>query len=225
MEGLGITLPVSTASGILFEKIQIGPTTVKNRLLSQPMEGCDGTDAGEPGNLTTRRYLRFAGSGAGVLWLEATAVCVEGRGNPRQLLLNDRTAGAFKAMLEEMSAHAAHTTGFVPYTILQLTHSGRYSKPEAFIAEHVPALDKRVTAPFHVISDEELEVLVERYADAAVLAAEIGVDAVDVKCCHRYLISELLGAREAERALWRRFWPSYSVCPCRRGQNSQSCWR
>lgn len=198
MEELGIFLPVSSDPGILFEKVKIGSAVIGNRFLAQPMEGCDGTELGAPGELTIRRYLRFAASGAGVLWLEATAVCAEGRGNPRQLMLNDRTAGHLRAMLDEAFMHAARTAGSVPYSILQLTHSGRYSKPEAIIAERVPGLDERIIGDFHVITDEELDQLVERYAEAAALAAEIGFDAVDVKSCHRYLVSELLGARERD---------------------------
>jgi 2,4-dienoyl-CoA reductase-like NADH-dependent reductase (Old Yellow Enzyme family) len=47
-----------------------------------------------------------------------------------------------------------------------------------------------------VLTDEELDELVERYVDAAVLADEAGFDFVDVKHCHGYLLHELLSATD-----------------------------
>src|ERR1022692_1269679 len=54
-----------------------------------PMEGCDGDAEGRPSELTWRRYERFARGGAKLIWFEATAVCREGRANPRQLWLHE----------------------------------------------------------------------------------------------------------------------------------------
>jgi 2,4-dienoyl-CoA reductase-like NADH-dependent reductase (Old Yellow Enzyme family) len=81
---------------------------------------------------------------------------------------------------------------------VQLTHSGRYSrpgsKPSPIIAARNPLLDAKLPAEFRVITDEELIALEEKYVEAAVIAAEIGFDAVDIKCCHGYLLAELLSA-------------------------------
>ena len=68
------------------------------------MEGCDGTYDGGVDELTRRRYLRFAESGAGIIWFEATAVCPEGRANPRQLYINENTKASFKSLVEEVKA-------------------------------------------------------------------------------------------------------------------------
>src|SRR5512140_2139260 len=57
---------------------------VGNSLAVHPMEGCDGTADGHPGELTYRRYERFGQWGCKLLWFEATAVVHEGRANPRQ---------------------------------------------------------------------------------------------------------------------------------------------
>ena len=40
---------------------------------------------GRPGELTWRRYERFARGGAKLIWFEATAVREDGRANTRQL--------------------------------------------------------------------------------------------------------------------------------------------
>ena len=75
--------------------IEIHNREIKNRVVFHPMEGCDGTPEGAIDTLTRRRYLRFAKSGAGIIWFEATAVTNEGRANPRQLFLNENTKESF----------------------------------------------------------------------------------------------------------------------------------
>ena len=59
---------------ILGERLTLGVQTIPNRLVVQPMEGFDAVHQGEPGELTFRRYLRYAIGGAGVIWFEAVAV-------------------------------------------------------------------------------------------------------------------------------------------------------
>jgi 2,4-dienoyl-CoA reductase-like NADH-dependent reductase (Old Yellow Enzyme family) len=80
---------------------------------------------------------------------------------------------------------------------LQLTHSGRYSYRRPIIATADPLLVGRykVTADTPLITDDELKRLVDHYVAAAKLAVEVGFDFLDVKQCHRYLLNELLGAR------------------------------
>ena len=45
---------------ILNTPVQAGKTQLVNRMVIQPMEGCDGLPDGKPGELTQRRYQRFA---------------------------------------------------------------------------------------------------------------------------------------------------------------------
>src|SRR5215831_1873953 len=89
---LGLDLRFSDDLGLLFRPVNVGPLRAGNALCVQPMEGCDGTPDGRPGDLTLRRYQRFGAGGAKLIWGEATAVIEEGRANPRQLLINDHTA-------------------------------------------------------------------------------------------------------------------------------------
>src|SRR6516165_10600370 len=85
----------------LFRPVRVGPLRAGNALCIQPMEGCDGTLDGRPDELTYRRYRRFGGGGAKLSWGEAAAVVEEGRANPRQLWLNDRTVPDFERLLSE----------------------------------------------------------------------------------------------------------------------------
>src|SRR5688572_15502473 len=99
------------------------------------MEGWDGTAGGEPTDLTTRRWQNFGKSGAKLIWGgEAVAVRHDGRANPRQLMLTARTLPAIARLREQLIA--AHVERFGAgadadlYVGLQLTHSGRFSKPD-----------------------------------------------------------------------------------------------
>ena len=71
---LGASIKLSDQFEVLFRPITLGSSTCGNRLAIQPMEGCDGTLDGRPGELTMRRYERFGGGGAKLIWGEATAV-------------------------------------------------------------------------------------------------------------------------------------------------------
>ncbi len=73
---------------ILAQPVTVGPLTMPNSLAIHPMEGCDGDEKGQPGDLTIRRYERFLTGQAGLIWAEAIAVVSEGRANPRQLWLH-----------------------------------------------------------------------------------------------------------------------------------------
>lgn len=180
---------------------------IGNSLAIHPMEGCDGEPDGCPGELTFRRYRRFGAGGAKLIWFEACAVVPEGRANPRQLWIHQGSAKAIASLLEE--CRRAHETEFGSrkglVTVLQLTHSGRYSYANPRVAYHHPILDAYpYTAPlgapprskaFDVASDDYLEQLEDRFVDAAALAREIGFDGVDIKMTHGYLLAELLSAR------------------------------
>ena len=195
----GIRLPLSENLGLLAQGMAVEKYALPNRLCVQPMEGCDGTTDGRPDELTLRRYRRFAAGGAGLIWVEATAVVPEGRANPRQLLLNAQTADSFKALAQDIRETALRENGIQPLLILQLTHSGRYSRPQGkpapLIARNNPLFEK--DAPLSsdcILSDDALAALPERYAAAAGLAEQAGFDGADVKSCHGYLLNELLAS-------------------------------
>lgn len=203
---LGGDLELTEDMTPLFRPIAVGGRTVANRLCVQPMEGCDGTLDGLPGELTVRRYQRFGAGGAKLIWGEATAIADEGRMNPRQLWLHEGSASAIEQMLAECRKTHRDACGSDDGLLLglQLTHSGRFSFRKPLIAVHDPILDpltldkstgKRLDASCPLLTDDDLKRIEDQYVFAARLAAKIGCDFVDVKQCHRYLLSELLAAR------------------------------
>lgn len=194
-----VTLPYSEDTSILATPIKVKNKTLHNRIVYQAMEGCDGTKEGIPDELTIRRYTRFAKGAPALIWFEATAVMQEGRANPRQMYLNEKTADAFARTVEMIKETSLKENGFEPVVICQLTHSGRYSKPEGIpaprIAYNNPIFEGNNPIPQSaILSDDELDHICEALIGGAVLAEKVGFDGADIKCCHRYLLCELLSA-------------------------------
>jgi NADPH2 dehydrogenase len=204
---LGLELRLSEDLSPLLRPIKVGGRTVGNRLAIQPMEGCDAERDGSPGELTFRRFRRFGGGGAKLIWGEACAVVPEGRANPRQLVINTTTAGAIGRLCSATRSAHIDENGHADDLLigLQLTHSGRYSFARPIMAQHDPLLDPRTVldkatgatadADSPLISDDELDRLQDRYVEAARLASQAEFDFIDIKQCHRYFLNELLASR------------------------------
>ena len=128
---LGLDLPLSDDLSPLFAPKKVGNKVAPNAMAVLPMEGCDSNTDGSPSELVERRYMRFAGGGAGLLWWEACAVVPEGRANELQMMLTACNRSKFEALLKKTNAEAANRNGadHKPVNILQLTHSGRYCRP------------------------------------------------------------------------------------------------
>ena len=197
-EKTGAFLPLNEDVSPLFQPQQIGKHTVANRIALQPMEGTDGLEDGTPGELTWRRYERFAKGGAGLIWFEAVATVPEGRASAHQLQITPDNVDAYKRLVEHMKSTCLKENGYEPVIVMQATNSGRYSKPtgvpDPMIAYHCPPLEDPLLDDSHILSDDQLKRFTDAYEPAAKLASEAGFDGVDVKCCHRYLACELLSA-------------------------------
>lgn len=196
-------IPCAETWDALKRPLRIGSKEIHNRIVYQPMEGCDGECDGTPGDLSIRRYKRFALGGPGVIWLEATAVLPEGRANPRQLMLNEKTLDSYKRLCGMIKESCLRENGFEPFVCVQLTHSGRQSRPngtpEPLIAYHNELFEKaRPVSSDRIVSDEYLRQVTDALIHGAELAEKAEFDAADIKCCHAYLLSELLSAYSRE---------------------------
>jgi len=179
--------------------------TIGHRLAIQPMEGWDCQTDGRPSENTKRRWKRFGQSGAKLIWGgEACAVRPDGRANPKQLYMAEHSQKDIAELRDILiEAHKEATGGEDDLIIgLQLTHSGRFCKPndntkfESIIAYNHPLLDRKFGYPASrpVIGDDEIKRLIEDYVIAAKRAEQCGYDFVDVKHCHGYLGHEFLSA-------------------------------
>ncbi len=178
---------------------------VGNRFAILPMEGWDGTEDGLPTELTRRRWQNFGLSGAKMIWGgEAVAVRHDGRANPNQLLINDANLGALeglRTLLEDTHRDHFGSTDDL-YVGLQLTHSGRFARPndkrrtEPQILYHHPCLDRKfgLSGDAPLLTDDEIARLIGDFVRAARQAQQAGYAFVDIKHCHGYLGHEFLSA-------------------------------
>lgn len=209
---LGLSMPVDDRvlareeGSPLALPLRVGPHEVGNRWVIHPMEGWDAREDGSPSAFTLRRWRRFGLSGAKWIWGgEAAAVRDDGRANPRQTLATRGNVEGLKALREELLAGHRETGSSTDDLLvgLQLTHSGRFCRPngpklEPRIACHHPLLDRKFgidPADDSVVwTDAQIETLIQDYVEAAVVAQAAGFPFVDIKACHGYLLHEFLGA-------------------------------
>lgn len=179
-QSLGLHLPWSDDFSHFSKPINVGDKKLLNRFVILPVEGRDANRDGTPSDITRRRYRRYAEGGSGMIHFEAIATCNEARASGGQLLLTEDTAQSIESLLNE-----TRKVGFFgnPVCYIQVQESGRYA--------HATGA-KELTA--ENAGDEELERVIDRFVKTAELSYKIGFDGVDVKSCHRYLFSELLGA-------------------------------
>ena len=205
---IGVALPFDEtmftgAESALAQPYTIYGKTLTNRFAVLPMEGWDGSPDGHPTDFVRRRWTRFGQSGAKLIWGgEAVAVRRDARANPNQLVINAETVDEIADLRKLLVAEHRQHFGSDDLLIgLQLTHSGRFCRPNSkqlepqILYEH-PLLNRkfRLADDYPLMSDDQIAELIAEFVDAAVLAQDAGFDFVDVKHCHGYLGHEFLTA-------------------------------
>jgi 2,4-dienoyl-CoA reductase-like NADH-dependent reductase (Old Yellow Enzyme family) len=202
LQTLGAHLPIderalgAQESSPLAEAIDVDGFRIGNRWCAHPMEGWDGTREGEASEHTIRRWKHFGESGAKLIWGgEAFAVREDGRANLNQLGIVDGDIARAEKTLAKLieTLRSAHREKFGRdddlMIGLQLTHSGRFAKPQASAVYEHPLLP---AAP--LLGDDEIERIIDCFVVAAKIAQRVGFHFVDVKHCHGYLGHEFLSA-------------------------------
>jgi len=213
-KSLGVEVPCDDAilagdASPMAAPLTVGRFTIGNRYAVQPMEGWDGELDGAPSPNTIRRWRHFGKSGAKLVWGgEAVAVRHDGRANPLQVTMTEKTQGAIAKMreglVEEHRAAMGDDRGLV--IGLQLTHSGRFSRPndkkrlEPTVLYRHPILDRKfgLAADHAPMTDGDIRRLIGDYVIAARRAQACGFDFVDLKHCHGYLGHEFLSSHTRE---------------------------
>ncbi|TFF98944.1 MAG: flavin oxidoreductase/NADH oxidase [Promethearchaeota archaeon] len=210
IEKLHLNIPISKDISILKKKKRFKNIFIPNRLAIQPMEGFDAKQDGSPSILTNKRYQRYANSGVALIWFEATAFVREGRSNPHQLMITEKNLEDFRKLVQKTRNLCNRTLQELGFNnkcllILQINHSGRYSKKEeeahpikAFNYKPLEIKKEKSKIKGKIISDEELQEIENQWIDSIFLAKEAGFDGADIKSCHGYLINELLSAHRRE---------------------------
>jgi len=168
----------------LLSPVRIGSRTAANRIAINAMECCDADTGGNPTHTAFRRYERLARGNAGVIVVEALSVVDENRGRLHQLTALPENQKGLTELVAAMRAANPR-----PIILWQLTHSGELSSPE--FSERVcvkpfPGYEGRL------LTEEEVDEILDRFVFAARMAHDCGADGVDFKLCHGYLGTQLL---------------------------------
>ena len=205
IQELGVNMPLSTNLESLAKPIEVHGKTVKNRIAIQPLECFDASLEGTPSDLTFRRYRRLSAGGSGMIWFESVSTTPRSQTSRWQSRINEKNLPVFQRLLYEIRDSASD--GIPPYVIVQITNSGRNSRldgdgkftdgiPQNIVVEN-PYLPKPNAV---VMTDEELDHAIEEYVTTAKLIKEAGFDAIDIRACHGYLVSETLSAFTRENS-------------------------
>ena len=187
---------------LLFSPLTLGKLKLVNRLCVPPMCQYRAKD-GVLQAWHRVHYGKLAGSGAGLVVVEATAVTPEGRITPACLgLWNDEQTEAFKALTSECRAVSPETK-----LMIQLSHSGRKG------SRTVPWEESRfltlqeggfaIEAPSAVtcgepeslpreMTEDDIHRVIDAFAAAAKRAQAAGFDGIQIHAAHGYLIHEFL---------------------------------
>lgn len=203
----------SEDASILKTPVHAGDLTFPNRIAIQPLEAADADAIGAPTEYTRRRYIDYADGGAGLIWFEACSLDFpEARSHGSMLVISERTLQPLKRVVDEVKERSRGCMSELGLEgraalVLQLSHAGRYrvekSRRSPAIAYRFPGVDDAFGIGGdvgRVLTDTELEKLMDAFVEASSLAYEAGFDAVDVKSCHGYLLNDLLSGytREGE---------------------------
>lgn len=176
----------------LFEPASIGGIKLRNRIIMAPMGTFYATEDGLVTERMCRYYEERAKGGAALIVVEITAVAPEGKASPRELrVYGDGVLPGLRQLADSIHRHGARAA-------IQFHHAGRQRQeripggpPGPPVAPSaVPCrLMKVMPRP---LTTDEVEHLVEAFAEAARIAREAGFDAVQFHGAHGYLICQFL---------------------------------
>jgi 2,4-dienoyl-CoA reductase-like NADH-dependent reductase (Old Yellow Enzyme family) len=196
----------------LFKETQLGPYTLKNRIVLPPLTRSRSSQPGNiPNALMAEYYTQRAG--AGFMVTEGTQIEPRGQGYAW-------TPGIHSA--EQVTGwkqvtQAVHDAGSIIFC--QLWHVGRVSHtslqpnqaapiaPSSARADNVKVFIE--TAPEQgaladpseprTLSTSEVEALVQMYKQAAINAKEAGFDGVELHCANGYLVNQFISEHTNDR--------------------------
>jgi 2,4-dienoyl-CoA reductase-like NADH-dependent reductase (Old Yellow Enzyme family) len=169
---------------ILDSPIKIGTKTAPNRIVNQPMECNDADPVGKPTELTFDRYRKLAEGEAGIIIVEALTITQESRARKNQLGIYEKTAPVLERMVKEMRGINSRSL-----ILFQITHSGQQSGAGFSRLVSVYPLPGQES---HLLTEGEIEKIGDDFAQAALIAKQVGADGIDFKHCHGYLCAEML---------------------------------
>lgn len=185
----------------LFEPINIGRMTVKNRIVMPAMGTGFATREGLITEQTKAYYAARAKGGAGMVIVECTCVDFP-RGIHtlhRLVIHHDDTLSGLTGLAQAIKKHGARA-------IIQFNHVGRMAKsritgmqPVAPSAIPYPAASSSQGETPRALTMEEIAEIVDLFAQASVRAKKAGFDGIEIHAGHGYLLSQFLSPLSNKR--------------------------
>lgn len=176
---------MSNKDTFLAKELQIGPRIISNRFAINAMEGNDANLDGTPSEKTYRRYERLVRGGAKFIDIESVTLQTKSRARKYQMALLPENVEAFKAFFKYLKDIDPEVL-----LVVQLNHSGEISSNEFStrkIVKPITGYDEG-----EIITEEEVDEVIDSFIKAAKVFYDIGADGVEVKLCHGYLGSNIL---------------------------------
>lgn len=174
-------------SAQLFSSYNLGPITLRNRLVLPPMCLYSADEHGMPKSFHLAHYMARASGGVGLVIQEATAIAPEGRITGNDLgLWNDAQAAALAPMVAAIKSQGALVG-------VQIGHAGRkctVADTTIYAPSPIP-FDEKSRTPV-ALDDAGLDRIVTAFQLAAKRAVSAGYDLIEVHAAHGYLLSSFL---------------------------------
>jgi 2,4-dienoyl-CoA reductase-like NADH-dependent reductase (Old Yellow Enzyme family)/thioredoxin reductase len=177
----------------LFQPFSIRDLRIKNRLVMAPMESHLGNADGSVSKEAVAYYRERALGGVGMVVVEYT--CVDGQEGFSSMAPQLRLDSPFYRSGHGKLAAAIQSGG--ARACVQLSHAGRQSRESVLgrqpvAPSAVPLTSLYLNAVPRALDADEIPRIVQRYADAAALAVQVGYDAVMLHGAHGYLLQQFL---------------------------------
>ncbi|MGB7920524.1 MAG: FAD-dependent oxidoreductase [Desulfobacterales bacterium] len=173
----------------LFTPFQIKNLTLKNRIVLPPLASFLIEKGGGITDRAVEHYRRRAGGGPAMVIMEACAVSPEGVVSENQARIDsDRLLKGLARIAEAIRAEGA-----VP--AIQIHHAGRQTS--AKVIKRLPLAPSPLPCPairgdVAPLTVEQIQELVNKFADAAVRSREAGFELLEIHGAHGYLINQFL---------------------------------
>ena len=181
----------------LFEPLEVGGITLKNRLVMTPMSSHMSFENHTATERMARYYATRAAGGFGLIETGYMAISRQGLAGPAQCAIYTDEHEAGIALI----AAAVHAADADAKVFAQIAHTGNLAYlPES--GELVGATSIPAATSSNVVrelSDQEVWDIVAQFADAAERVKRAGFDGVEVHGAHGYLINQFLSARTNKR--------------------------
>lgn len=173
----------------LFQPMKIGTLEIKNRFVMPAMNShCANTE-----HIMTERgayyYGERAKGGFGLLITEFICISEEGlAGRDQAAIYDDRFIPGLAAVTERVHQEGGRI-------FAQLQHSGRRqgvgsTELPAVGASNIP--EAWGVQKVHELTTEEVQIIIEKYVQAALRAQAAGFDGVEIHGAHRYLLAQFM---------------------------------